>query len=1726
MKRNLRLHASIAGMLSLSILAGMSLVPTSIAAANEQTITSTTQTPSSSVIPGGVATDGMPAVITELAIKTSNGQASTPSADYYNLGEFIEITNVSDEPLPISDLTLNYNGVDWTPEAFDAAGTDSAKNVDIPVKKSVVLWSNYKNASRDDVSPNLKSAEDFNNYWEAKSGKNPDVVMGSSLFTISKGDGMANSSKRTLVLSQKSTGATSTVTYDDGGALNDRTLNFTYSADGTASATKGNTATPGILEENQLPASWPKHLHRKISIEDTSQLPQAPQGSDKLQFSAKVVSSDGQAHIGSVRLLIKTNSDDGFKDSKADGIKSGDGMQWSFTLGAGALVSATSFTYRFVVTDTDKVTFSSTDKLIHFAESGQQQASTSKIPLVITELAVDTKNVGSADGYEFIEVTNVSDKNIDFSKNYTIYYSYPDKGEAADVEWGPDQKSITIERGSSIVFWIKNGANDELTDSDFNANYGLTGASALSLGKNLFTINSAGMANAAARDLKITTKTRTLISSASYAADSAKLSGASNSLQYVYTGSGNTATLARTNQVPTPGTISQSDVPANPYAYPSSSAPVSVVDASSQTLVSGKNFDFSFTVTSAGALVSRVLLFTRTDSGDYTEHNLTATAGSDDYTFEMNAIDLIRKKTLEYYVVASDEINADVTTQKNVLTNQGVDLSPVRLNVEDGSLLRSKVALRATGPDSAAVPEISIDGGKIDDSETSSSLESEPYIAADITQTDIFFFNSFTKKTVISGTPQEDDWKNNIIGYNDDGTYGASKTISYPVPFDTLTTAGGTNVMSMYLNAGTKSSATDILDEAGTVNSENADNYLASNIRLALPDGTTLRVSKATAAVSPGAEGQVTMKDVTEEIKNPTASIKMGDSAGQYEYIKLDFTVEPTSFTTSLYQWDTTKETDGKHEVSAHLAGLPTKTVSVTVDNTVPTISPEITAQGGDDTVKRGAITIDASTSDATSGIAESGMPGALEATLADGGGVAKAIALPFATSSTQLPAGKHTVTFIVSDKAGNAARKVVTFTTPTENPSITATSSSDGVQGSDKSSAKLSVSAKSESNDLLHARFYAGQAYNPLDSEMSVSEGTTNQQGPEEGKRETLLSQTEKQKMKAPDSESMETTADDGGFPYQKFEITVPDSLASDAAASVRAQWSGSANASADLYLFVRNMATGKWEQVARTQANSEGKASFDEAIANKDHLDNGTVHLVVQNGNGYAASTDQSQKSGAKTSPATLVSADQSDNSLATSIKGAHGNPVITMQNTPISQEALPRSDYDFTFAWESDTQYYNANYDNDGFYQHQKNIHDFLLNNREKMNIQYMFHTGDIVDNADIADQWTRADEQYSLLDKAKLPYGVLAGNHDVDHKTEDYTNYSKYFGESRYSSNPWYGGSYKDNRCHYDLMSAGGTDFVMLYCGWGVGDDEIDWMNQVLASYPNRVAILDFHEYLLASGGLGLIPQEVYKRVVVPNANVKMVMSGHYHSAQKTVSTIDMDGDGTADRNVVNLLFDYQGMEEGGMGFLRLFHFNMEAGQMEVRTYSPSIDKYGSQTVASSSFTPGDEEFSVDLTQLGIKKASETSVVKTMATDSMEVSVLSTALIGETDMVVGSQMAASEKFLGSSAAPSAQMAVISWGNAPIGSSGWYAVVTNPYGGIATSEVSSVTVSSPGSDSPTETNRPQGKIPGKPKLSAHSRPVDRLAATGLDVGWFIVLIVMLGAGWSTSLTLRKMK
>jgi len=463
-------------------------------------------------------------------------------------------------------------------------------------------------------------------------------------------------------------------------------------------------------------------------------------------------------------------------------------------------------------------------------------------------------------------------------------------------------------------------------------------------------------------------------------------------------------------------------------------------------------------------------------------------------------------------------------------------------------------------------------------------------------------------------------------------------------------------------------------------------------------------------------------------------------------------------------------------------------------------------------------------------------------------------------------------------------------------------------------------------------------------------------------------------------------------GLPYQLFEVDVP--TGSDADSTVRLAWQGTANAGAQVFLSALRADGSGWEELDRARSGDDGIAlSGRAALADVDR--DGVITVLVQHTDGYAGENLSARDS------------------------------IVD----PYHPDDTPRGDYDFTIAWESDPQYYNEHYT-----QHQRAIHDFLLDQREAKNIQYLVHTGDIVDDYDQRYQWENADPQYRRLDDAGLPYGVLAGNHDVGHGISDYANFGAYFGAARYAHNPWYGGDYENNRGHYDLFTAGGIDFVAVYMGWDPGDDEIAWMNEVLARYPERLAIVGLHEFLLASGGLGPVPQRIMDDVVAANPNVRIVMSGHYHDAYTRVDEFDDDGDGVADRTVHSMLFDYQELPEGGLGYLRLLHFDNVGERVVVRTFSPSLGDYDSDEpalLAEGADPYAKQEFEISYADLGLEVEA-----KRLKTTGFTADVLGTTEIGRVAGLRSGSIA----------------------DAPDAHTGWYVHTTDGHGGSDDSEVRS--------------------------------------------------------------------
>lgn len=717
---------------------------------------------------------------------------------------------------------------------------------------------------------------------------------------------------------------------------------------------------------------------------------------------------------------------------------------------------------------------------------------------------------------------------------------------------------------------------------------------------------------------------------------------------------------------------------------------------------------------------------------------------------------------------------------------------------------------------------------------------------------------------------------------------------------------------------------------------------------------------------------------------DPNGILNMGDSAGRLDFFDARFTLPADAFTGAATLWDTTAETDGEHLVSA-TDGVDTLSRTVIVDNT----APEVTSSIVDGTPYQGEIRIEAEITDGGSGV------GSYEATL-DG----MPITLPYTTSSLTLNAGDHAVVIESTDKVGNLTRFEATFTTFEEQPTGGAISPTEGseVEAGDVS---LSAQVDDPTGDILDVSFREGFRLDLEDGDVSTQSGTTQDAAAIDREQPIALKSTDVAALETVDGIATEISSDDE-FPYQLFDVAVPADAGADAL--VRVSWAGTANANAQVILYALTADGASWTEVTRHLTTTDDEAFTLSGVVEADtHAVDGTVSILVQHSEGFAA-------------------ADQTERDDAV---------------TPHNPADVPRSEYDFTLAWESDTQYYNAQY-----YDHQVAIHDYLLDRREELNLQYVFHTGDVVDNHLQPYQWQNADPQYQRFDDAGLPYGVLAGNHDVGHKEVDYTYFGQYFGEERFAANPWYGGSYENNRGHYDLMTAGGIDFIMVYTGWGPADAEIAWMNEVLAAHPERIAILNQHEFMLTTGGLGAMPQRIMDEVVATNPNVKMVFSGHYHDAFTRIDSFDDNGDGTPDRTVHSMLFDYQGLPEGGQGFLRLLHFDNETGQMLVRTYSPSLDQYNSDEA--SLLGPVEDpymyqEFSVSYEALGI-----TPATKTLATDAFSAEILT-----------------ANEIAGFADVPSGSVLTATWPLEELGEHGWYVRTADPHGAVDYSTVRLFTV-----------------------------------------------------------------
>ena len=243
-------------------------------------------------------------------------------------------------------------------------------------------------------------------------------------------------------------------------------------------------------------------------------------------------------------------------------------------------------------------------------------------------------------------------------------------------------------------------------------------------------------------------------------------------------------------------------------------------------------------------------------------------------------------------------------------------------------------------------------------------------------------------------------------------------------------------------------------------------------------------------------------------------------------------------------------------------------------------------------------------------------------------------------------------------------------------------------------------------------------------------------------------------------------------------------------------------------------------------------------------------------------------------------------------------------------------------------------------------------WLVSKKNHLNLKFVSHLGDLVENGAIISEWEAASSIMQELDDGEVPYSIALGNHDVDDLESpeswsgfidwnDWSHFNTYFPKTRFSKHPWHGGSYPDNTYenNFQIFEGGGMQFLILHLRYNMGDDIYKWANRVLKKHSDKRAIIVTHDPY----------QELQNTLAKENGNVFMLLGGHHCSREKQATIANNLGG-----SYYQIMQDYQGDGPGSWcsdgehltptANTRYYTFIPLENKIEAYTYSPLLHQF--------------------------------------------------------------------------------------------------------------------------------------------------------------------------------------
>jgi predicted phosphodiesterase len=261
-------------------------------------------------------------------------------------------------------------------------------------------------------------------------------------------------------------------------------------------------------------------------------------------------------------------------------------------------------------------------------------------------------------------------------------------------------------------------------------------------------------------------------------------------------------------------------------------------------------------------------------------------------------------------------------------------------------------------------------------------------------------------------------------------------------------------------------------------------------------------------------------------------------------------------------------------------------------------------------------------------------------------------------------------------------------------------------------------------------------------------------------------------------------------------------------------------------------------------------------------------------------------------------------------------------------------------------------------------------WIVDNREKRNIACVLHLGDVT-NKNTTAEWENAQKAMRQLD-GHLPYFITLGNHDYSKGgacSDRTTLFNEYFPLARYRDLPNFGGTYDKEPEQLEnafyKFEVGDRKFLVLSLEFGPRADVVRWANEVVGKHKDREAILithayvyydetrydwskykdkqtwNPHSYAVAKNSQDDVydGEQLWQNLVSKHENFILTLNGH----------VLKDGLGRVtsqtpkQRDVHQLLVNFQMKPKGGDGWLRLLEFKADGKTLQVSDYSPTRDE---------------------------------------------------------------------------------------------------------------------------------------------------------------------------------------